>query len=149
MTKYFRYSLAALCLAASVACIGLWWRSFAWHDQITGGINTRYDAVVATSFLGSCEFRFVQRDAYAPPKMIWRISSKHVSFIARLSNLESLSHSGFAITPRGGYFPLWFPALIFALAGVGILRLGKRFTLRSALVATTVVAGLLGMAVAL
>jgi hypothetical protein len=47
------------------------------------------------------------------------------------------------------YFPLWYPALIFALAGVGSLRLGRRFTIRSAIIATTVVAGLLGMAVTL
>jgi hypothetical protein len=45
--------------------------------------------------------------------------------------------------------PLWYPALIFALAGVASLTLGRRFTLRSAIIATTVVAGLLGMAVAL
>ncbi|WP_145434816.1 hypothetical protein [Lacipirellula limnantheis] len=47
------------------------------------------------------------------------------------------------------FFPLWYPALIFALAGVASLRLGRRFTLRSALIATTIVAGLLGMAVIL
>lgn len=47
------------------------------------------------------------------------------------------------------YFPLWYAALIFALAGVASLRLGRRFTIRSALIATTVVAGLLGMAVIL
>jgi len=46
----------------------------------------------------------------------------------------------------GVYCPHWYPALIFALAGVGTLRLGRRFTLRSAIIATTVVAGLLGMA---
>jgi hypothetical protein len=45
------------------------------------------------------------------------------------------------------FFPLWYPALILTLAGVGALRLGRRFTLRSATIATTVVAGLLGMAV--
>ncbi|WP_428306903.1 hypothetical protein [Lacipirellula sp.] len=47
------------------------------------------------------------------------------------------------------YFPLWYPALVSALAGIGVLRLGRRFTLRSALIATTVAAGLLGIAVAL
>ena len=47
------------------------------------------------------------------------------------------------------YFPLWYPALIFALAGVASLRFGRRFTLRSAIIATTVVAGLMGMAVGL
>jgi hypothetical protein len=44
-------------------------------------------------------------------------------------------------------FPLWYPALIFALAGVASIRIGRRFTLRSAIIATTVVAGLLGMVV--
>ena len=48
----------------------------------------------------------------------------------------------------GVSFPLWYPALIFALAGVASLRLG-RFTLRSAIIATSVVAVLLGMAVLL
>ena len=43
----------------------------------------------------------------------------------------------------------WYPAIVFALAAVGVLRLGKPFTIRSALIATTVVAVLLGMVVAL
>ncbi|WP_145434224.1 hypothetical protein [Lacipirellula limnantheis] len=51
--------------------------------------------------------------------------------------------------PSGIYFPHWYPALIFALASVGALRFGRRFTLRSAILATTVVAGLLWMAVGL
>ena len=45
------------------------------------------------------------------------------------------------------YFLFWYPALTFAFIGVAALRLGRRFTLRSAIIATTVVAGLLGMAV--
>jgi len=55
----------------------------------------------------------------------------------------------FSTVPAIVYFPFWYPALLFALAGIGLLRLGRRFTLRSAMIATTVVAGLLGMAVAL
>ncbi|WP_145430030.1 hypothetical protein [Lacipirellula limnantheis] len=63
---------------------------------------------------------------------------------------EELNRQGMVGRYRSAvYFPLWYPALIFALAGVGTLRLGRRFTIRSAIVATTVVAGLLGMAVAL
>ena len=46
------------------------------------------------------------------------------------------------------YFPVWYAALVFAYAAVAALRIG-RFTLRSALVGVTVVALLLGMAVAL
>ena len=45
------------------------------------------------------------------------------------------------------FFPLWYPALIFALAGVGVLRFRRQFSIRSALVAVSVVAALLGVAV--
>jgi hypothetical protein len=38
---------------------------------------------------------------------------------------------------------------VCALAGVGIFRVGRQFALRSAIVATTVVAGLLGVVAAL
>jgi len=55
----------------------------------------------------------------------------------------------FGARSRYIYFPLWYPALIFALAGVAALRLGRRFTIRSAIIATTVVASLLGIAVTL
>jgi hypothetical protein len=47
------------------------------------------------------------------------------------------------------YFPLWYPALIFALSGVGVLRFRRQFSIRTALVATTVVAALVAMAVIL
>ena len=46
------------------------------------------------------------------------------------------------------YFTIWHFSLASTLVGIAAL-LGRRFTLRSALIATTVVAGLLGMAVAL
>ena len=51
---------------------------------------------------------------------------------------------------RIGYsirFPLWYSALIFALAGVCVHRFRRQFSIRSALVAVSVVAALLGMAV--
>ncbi|BBO36035.1 hypothetical protein [Lacipirellula parvula] len=39
--------------------------------------------------------------------------------------------------------------LRFAFAGVAAVQLGHRFTLRSAIIVTTIAAGLLGMAVTL
>jgi hypothetical protein len=54
-----------------------------------------------------------------------------------------------AMDERHIYFPLWYPALVFALAGVGGLRFRRQFSIRSALVAVSVVAALLGMVVAL
>jgi hypothetical protein len=60
-----------------------------------------------------------------------------------------LESGRFSYANRAIRCPAWYPALIFALAGIGALRLGRRFTLRSAIIATTVVAGLLGVAVIL
>ena len=47
------------------------------------------------------------------------------------------------------YFPLWYPALVFALAGVGVIRFRRQFSIRSALIAFAVVAALLAMPLAL
>jgi hypothetical protein len=62
---------------------------------------------------------------------------------------SALKMGQFGVMSPFCYFPLWYPTLALALAGFGAMRLGRRFTLRSAIIATTVVAGLLGMAVAL
>ena len=80
--------------------------------------------------------------------------SKHTELIVTIdSGMAAVEFYKAGATPpqncRPIGVPLLFPALIFALAGVAALRLGRRFTLRSAIIATTVVAGLLGMAVGL
>ena len=54
----------------------------------------------------------------------------------------------FGFGERMVYFPTWYPALVFALAAVAAIRM-RRFTLRSAIVGTSVVALLLGMVVVL
>ena len=55
----------------------------------------------------------------------------------------------FGRTRTGVHFPVWYPALIFAIAGVAALRFRRQFSIRSALIATTVVAALIGMAAVL
>ena len=45
-------------------------------------------------------------------------------------------------------FPTWFLAIVLATAAVAVVKI-TRFSLRSAIIATTVVAALLGMVVAL
>jgi hypothetical protein len=47
------------------------------------------------------------------------------------------------------HFAMWYPALVFALAAVAALRFRRQFSIRSALVAVTVVAALLGLVAAL
>jgi hypothetical protein len=63
---------------------------------------------------------------------------------------DDFKHGGqFGRNSDSIYFPLWYPALVFALAGVGVIRFRRQFSIRSALVEVTVVAALLGMAAAL
>jgi hypothetical protein len=49
-----------------------------------------------------------------------------------------------------GHFVLWYPAALLAFSGIATLRLGKRFTLRSLLLATVsfalMLAGLVAVA---
>jgi hypothetical protein len=68
-----------------------------------------------------------------------------------LSELEGLNREQgvFRQASKSIYFPLWYPPLIFAVAGVGVLRFRRQFSIRSAFVAVSVVAALLGMAVIL
>lgn len=46
---------------------------------------------------------------------------------------------------RSLIFPLWYPALVFALGGVGVIRCKRQFTLRAAFIVTTVFVVLAGM----
>ncbi|QDT75122.1 hypothetical protein I41_43310 [Lacipirellula limnantheis] len=152
MAKYVRYALASVCFAASVACLALWWRSYATVDEIETGFpislltTTGVGGVSYLGFVGMSvapDWSDVGRDG-------WRLASYEVDSLHRDSVTSVTDESGqFGVGEGWIFFPLWYPALIFALAGVASLRLGRRFTLRSALIATTIVAGLLGMAVIL
>lgn len=55
----------------------------------------------------------------------------------------------FGVDEVGIWFPLWYPALLFALAGVGVICFRRQFSIRATLICVSVVALLLGMAVAL
>ena len=158
--KYIRITLAALCFAASVGCLALWWRSMKTRDILAGPsfiAPTRvlyfetFDGVISTTF---------QTEAKSHPAVNSKWHRWYPSYPDK-SNPDSewrrrmirdraarLGIMGVSDDAACLYFPLWYPALVFVLAGVGILRFG-RFTIRSALVGITVVAVLLGMVVAL
>jgi hypothetical protein len=147
MLKYVSYALATFCFSASVGCLALWWRSHLASDRLIG-------------------------PSYSQPPNVLHCETTHGILVMGLVNRAGRPMTSFtlvkgwdAIPPsflqhrnanglfgsygESVYFPLWYPAFVFALAGVCALRLGRRFTLRSAIIATTVVAGLLGMAVGL
>jgi hypothetical protein len=153
MLTYLRYALAAVCFAASVGCLALWWRSKTTWDMAMRGASVRQPTTLC----------FESSDGYATAAFVSGLSQAPVSEWFHLSHELNVFHQteiesrlnrygNFGVLDQqdlAGYCPLWYPALIFALAGIGVLRLGRRFTLRSAIIATTVVAALLGMAVVL
>ena len=150
--KLIRYTLAALCLAASVGCLALWWRSMSTWDVLIAPTALTHGRH-ATALLSSGRVDVtVQSKEITAKHGLTRPGWSHeqtadVEFIQDWN--EPLSYAGsFGQGRRSVYFPIWFPALIFALASVGILRIG-RFTIRAALIGTTIVAALLGMVVML
>lgn len=148
MPTYLRYALATICIALSVACLGLWGRNVVRNEALDGiTICLSSISLNLETYSGTTA---VWVESGSPTDSMLRWKSNRISDIAQAlffditSEHGSIGQSGDAV-----YFPLWFAALVFALAGVGALRLSRRFTLSSAIIATTVVAGLLGMAVAL
>jgi hypothetical protein len=141
MLTYLRYALATFCFAASVGCLALWC-----FDRIEGfgpgvlstwpiEIEARSGVFVLGGMPDSTMGMFESWEEVA--------AFAEYDFFQDVIGREGL----FGRIDRTVYFPLWYPALIFALAGIASLRLGRRFTLRSAIIATAVVAGLLGMVV--
>lgn len=149
MLKYIRYTLAALCFAASVGCLALWWRSTTHFESVGGSVNGS-TLLRVSAYCGRCNIRLNNFRNSRPTK--WRYNSEE--FDAEFKSLNTLppyfaaSASHGPRTQRRVVFPIWYPALVFALASVGIMRVG-RFTLRSVLVGMTIVAVLLGMVVVL
>ena len=151
MAKYIRYALATICFAASVGCLALWWRSYELSDRFgvtLPGIQTRefaawtYDGDV---ILGSQEVL----SPFLPVGPRWT-RPMFPGFVSTMFDEDMARQGQFgSISSLGPYFPLWYPALIFALAGVAALRFRRQFSIRSALIAVSVVVALLGMAVAL
>ena len=146
MLTCLRYALATICFAASVGCMGL----RVWSILDTSGMR-----MVSYSTTGAyhCEIFNGQFHAYfAPESRRWTeyigwLAISHAAPEGMVERRATFPRLG--LSPHGYLFPAWYPALIFALAGVGILRLSRRFRIRFTLIATTVVAALVGIAVIL
>jgi hypothetical protein len=147
MLKYLRYALATLCFAASVGCLALWWRSGSTTDLAISPYEVSPLRTLALKSAGGrltlCHF------VHRANQVDWRSISMPASDDPTLAFLPDDPTDWFGHHLKDYYFPHWYPALVFALAGVASLRLGRRFTLRSVIIATTAVAVLLGMAVIL
>jgi hypothetical protein len=147
MLTYLRYALATICFALSLMCLGLWWRSYSFIEQVDWKSDFHGEFVCALCGFGGGELYYFGPGEHRV-KVRWQVHSTVVNR-DRVIMHEHSNRTLFGANSESVWFPLWYPALVFTLAGVGILRLGRRFTLRSAIIATTVVAGLLGVVVTL
>ncbi|MBL9164603.1 MAG: hypothetical protein JNL18_17880 [Planctomycetaceae bacterium] len=150
MLTYLRYALATICFAASVACLALWF--------LTGLRGGYFDAAVRLSSVGSVSIQAHTEIASLTGRLPtaeftvqnhWAYNSTTDGLSMLLFGQQRYNAGLFSRGRQTVYFPLWYPALIFALAGVGVLRVRRKFSIRSALICLTVVAALLGMAVTL
>ena len=143
MTRYFRYVRIALSVTCTIACvllIVLWVRSYwrldvvdvsNWYeiDSVCGEIIVmKYDSSISMGDPWSY-FSFVTTDEMA--RGDWRTT---------LGFKRSETPVGPSIV-----FPLWFPIFVLVLlAGIPWLKQFQRFSLRTLLIATTLVAVVLG-----
>lgn len=148
MFTHLRYSLATIFFAFGVGCLALWWRSIRIHDivfvQTMSPVQLR---VGIDSYSGLGEISLFPNRGGAAQQARFQLTSLEAP--TSYAKREIVRTGWFWRYGSRCRFPLWYPALIFALAGIASLRLGRRFTIRSAIIAMTVVANLFGMAVAL
>ncbi|QDT71711.1 hypothetical protein [Lacipirellula limnantheis] len=146
MLKYIRYSFAAPFFAASVACLALWgWSK--WNEPQIEGLFYFRSANSLSAELSNGRARFAIGVRSNGRSGWYRMST--VMTELQLQSERKWNRRMFSLRGRTIKFPLWYPALVFALASVGVLRFRRQFSIRSALVAATVVAALIGIAVAL
>lgn len=154
MAKFIRYALATACFAASVACLALWWRSMEYRDMLIGPsflAPTRalyfesFDGVLSTTLLTEAKTAIgfnSQWSRWYPSDTQWRRDQIR-------DRAATSGRFGIEAEEPSAYLPIWFLSLVFALAGVAVIRVSRQFTLQSALVGMTVVVAVMGLAAAL
>ena len=142
--RKLRIAFSAACLIACVLLVVLWVRSYQSADVFSGGVFDVQGKV--ESAYGVLCFKLLREDGY------WR----HTSFEVVSEYFEEiLRNKRFLLrwnSEYGGvmFLPHWFIALIFAtFAAAPWIRWSKRFTLRTLLLAITLVAILLGTVISL
>jgi hypothetical protein len=132
----------------AVLLIVLWVHSYWWTGFLKAPYPKGRDTVVVTRS-GQLEVELYYQ--IAGELSHWTFEAFGPSELAELDDEPTLSGLGFKLywgVPSGVVVPLWF--LVFfsvALTGLPWIRRSKRFSLRTLLIATTLVAIVLGIAV--
>lgn len=142
MLSHLRTPVTALCLTACILLIALWVRSHRWADVIArGSISSRTSTSIASNYGAIVVFSGVDPNLWHVPDEVmnrWGYWSEKARPVER--------HFGWTVKNRRYRleFPTWLPVL-FA-AGLAVVPWIKwRFSLRTLLIATTLVAAGLGI----
>ncbi len=151
--RYLRILWTVFCGVACVLLIVLWVRSYWWEDEIwlpfPGLAHVRCDSGPSRLY--------IDKDYYSISKYWYSFRYKGdgsgaVTLANRISQKYE-SKFGFGIWQKPGrttyIVPHWFPVLLFATfaAAPWYSRIPHRFSLRTLLIATTLVAMVLGLIV--
>jgi hypothetical protein len=152
MLKYLRIAVTALCLTACVLLIALWVRSYSRFDSAIVPL-TSSSFVASTSSVGRVGLDYTSVTTARMPadvdSVIWNtqvltdLELEYFYPAARWSWLYVNDNSGMTVR---AVLPHWFPLILtFVLAAVPWIHCSRRFSLRTLLIATTLVAVALGV----
>ncbi len=157
--RKLRIAFSATCLVACVLLIVLWIRSYSVVDSVcTGWRGVPYNVSICGEY-GRLDISLREYDitpgTRANPLFYWHDQSAiEPNTIVRDLDGGIPGRSWFRFIPRGRYddagliIPLWFPPLLMVmLIALPWVRWSNRFSLRTLLIATTLIAVLLGLVV--
>ena len=142
--RFLRYTLATLCFAASVGGFAFWWVGLSVDSRF---ILPQYLQPNRLLLLECCAGVVVMTSADQIGLPVDAFQSIPHNSDVRLAALKSrIARDGqFGSVGRTLYVPLWYPALGAASLGAGLLLFDRRFTIRSTIITTSVVAIWLGI----
>jgi hypothetical protein len=153
MLKYLRIAVTALCLTACVLLVALWVRSYSRADYAHCPWRVPRMLMV-DSYLGRVSVYTQEEYPYVdmPLPSGWGFGTYSIDFIAQENKRGALDYWLYTSDPWGWYvrFPHWLPVLTTAVVGAtcGLFK-QRSFSLRTLLIATTLVAAGLGLIVLL
>jgi hypothetical protein len=121
MAKFIRYALATVCFAASVGCLALWRRSYQASDRFESTLpGMRSHEFAAWTYDGN--LILTSEPTLTPNPVGLRWSINRIGWGQDLID-EDMAYQGCfgRLNDLGPYCPLWYPTLVFALAGVAAL----------------------------
>jgi hypothetical protein len=155
MLRYLRIAVSVVSLVACVLLIALWVRSYWYWDQLYNPI-TQTRLVIVESASGRAVLVMTSTVPGSP--WTWHLSQRldgkywggPLQNVQEENRHTGIGGFGYYVTPWNTTYrvPYWFLVLLFAMLGAAPwIKWSKQFSLRTLLIATTIVAMVLGAVV--